>query len=196
MTNVRHVIRRRVARLFILPLLFAGASIGTAKADGDTKFTIGDGAYQMTAPAGWVRKQPRTKIVEHEFEIPPATGDENPGRATVMGAGGSIDDNIDRWAGQFTQPDGSGTREKHTKTKKFTIAGQDVTVVEIDGTYEDKPIPFAPGPGTPRPDYRMLSAIVQTKKAGNYFIKFYGPAKTVAASEAGFMKMLEGLEAK
>ena len=73
---------------------------------------------------------------------------------------------------------------------------QDVTIVDIGGTYDDKPIPFAPGPGTPRPDYRMLAGIVQPKNAGNYFIKFYGPAKTVAKNEAAFKKMLEGLEAK
>jgi hypothetical protein len=112
-----------------------------------------------------------------------------------MGAGGSIEDNINRWAGQFTQPDGSNTADK-VKTRKLEAAGQPITLVDITGTYEDKAGPFVPGPGVQRPNYRMLAAVIETKKAGNYFIKFYGPQKTISGQEAAFTKMLEGLKTK
>ena len=156
---------------------------------------IGDGAFEMPVPEGWLRKEPKVRIIEHEFEVPAAEGDEKPGRVTIMGAGGSIDDNIARWAGQFSQPDGSETSDK-LKTRKATVAGQDVTFVDIRGTYEDKAGPFVPGPGVKRDRYCMLAATFPTKKAGNYFIKFYGPENTITAQEANFIKMIEGLQAK
>jgi hypothetical protein len=156
---------------------------------------IGEGAFEMPVPEGWLRKEPKVRIIEHEFEVSAAEGDEKPGRVTIMGAGGSIDDNIARWAGQFSQPDGSETSDK-LKTRKATVAGQDVTYVDIRGTYEDKAGPFVPGPGVKREHYRMLAAIISTKKAGNYFIKFYGPENTITGQEANFMKMVEGLKSK
>ncbi|HEY5313959.1 MAG TPA: hypothetical protein VIK18_15625 [Pirellulales bacterium] len=158
--------------------------------------TIADGHVKLTIPAGWTEKAPRYRIIDHEFEVPAVAGDERPGRVTIMGASGSVEDNIDRWAGQFSQPDGSGTREK-AKIRKFTVAGQDATIVDISGTYNDKVGPFVPGPGVQRPDYRLLGAIIQTKNdgksTGNYFIKFYGPKNTIGGQEAAFTKMIEGL---
>ena len=44
-----------------------------------------------------------------------------------------------------------------------------------------------------RPDYRMLAAIVETE-AGNYFIKLYGPAKTLGAQADAFRAMVESLK--
>jgi hypothetical protein len=39
----------------------------------------------------------------------------------------------------------------------------------------------------------MLAAIVETAELGNHFLKFYGPAATVAKEADGFRKMVEGL---
>jgi hypothetical protein len=39
----------------------------------------------------------------------------------------------------------------------------------------------------------MLAAIVETPDRGNYFLKFYGPGKTVAKHADGFRAMVEGL---
>lgn len=183
-------------------ILFAAAllaALPAARAADDTPqtVTIADGHVKLTIPADWAKKEPRNHIIDHEFEIPAVAGDERPGRVTIMGAGGSVEDNIDRWAGQFSQPDGSSSREK-AKIRKFTVAGQDVTLADISGTYDDKAGPFVPGAGVPRENYRMLGAIVQTKHdgqpSGNYFIKLYGPKNTVAGQEAAFTKMLEGLK--
>jgi hypothetical protein len=112
---------------------------------------------------------------------------------TVMGAGGTVEANIDRWYGQFTQPDGKPTKDKAT-TKKIDVAGCKVTLVDIPGTYKDSPGgPFAGGQTVERPDYRMLAAIVETGDQGNHFLKFYGPAATVGKHAAGFQKMVEGM---
>ena len=160
----------------------------------DTRaFSIAGGSLLLEAPAGWKRVQPKSGIVETEFSIPSAAADLPPGRMTVMGAGGSVQANVDRWYGQFAQPDGSATKDKAT-TKTLKLAGSTVTLVDVSGTYKDMPGgPFAGGKTVERPDYRMLAAIVETADAGSHFLKFYGPAATVAKEADGFRKMVEGL---
>ena len=125
-------------------------------------FTIADGADTLEAPAGWERVPPKSRMIEAEFSVPAADG-EAAGRMTVMGAGGSIEANIDRWCGQFSQPDGSATRDK-TTTKKLEVAGCEVTLVDIVGTFTDMPGgPFAGGQAVQRPGYRMLAAIARAR---------------------------------
>jgi hypothetical protein len=159
-----------------------------------TPFAVADGKLAFTAPKGWTKKQPRSRIIEVEFEIPAAKGDENAGRFTMMGAGGDVQANIDRWFGQFEQPDGSDSKGK---VEKRTIAGKTVHYVDLAGTYKDSPSgPFAGGKTIKREDYRMLAAIVETKEAGNYFLKFYGPKATVAENEKAFQEMLGSLQVK
>jgi len=171
------------------------AALAEDKPAGEAAFTVADGKLAFTAPKGWTKKQPRTRIIEVEFEIPAAKGDEIPGRFTVMGAGGDVQANIGRWYGQFEQP-GGDSKEK-AKVEKMTVAGKTVHYVDLAGTYKDSPSgPFAGGKTTKRENYRMLAAIVETKEAGNYFLKFYGPKATVTENEKAFKGMLESLEVK
>ncbi|MBC7852253.1 MAG: hypothetical protein IAF94_02365 [Pirellulaceae bacterium] len=161
-----------------------------------TPFTVGEGAVAFKAPAAWTKKQPKSNIIEAEFEAPAAKGDEIAGRLTVMGAGGDIKANIDRWYGQFLQPDGSATKDK-AKVEKKTVGGNPVHIVEITATYKDSPAgPFAGGKTVNREDFRMLAAIIETKAAGNYFIKFYGPKATIAENEKAFQELLLSLKVK
>ena len=154
---------------------------------------LAEGKLQLTAPEAWVRKQPKTRIVEHEFAIPVVGGDEIEGRFTVMGAGGGVDANIQRWLGQFTQPDGSSTKEK-SKVQKMQINGVEVHYVDIAGDFKDQPGPFAPA--VTRENYRMLGAIIVTEKAGMHFLKLYGPKATVSGQEEPFKQMLNGLKVR
>ena len=161
-----------------------------------TPFTVGEGAVAFKAPAAWTKKQPKSNIIEAEFEAPAAKGDEIAGRLTVMGAGGDIKANIDRWYGQFLQPDGSATKDK-AKVEKKTVGGNPVHIVDISGTYKDSPAgPFAGGKTVNREEFRMLAAIIETKAAGNYFIKFYGPKATIAENEKAFQELLLSLKVK
>ena len=168
-----------------------------AVAAGEGVFTIADGGASLEAPATWKRVQPKSGMVETEFAIPSEGkaadgGPLPPGRMTVMGAGGSVEANIERWCGQFSQPDGGSTKDK-SSTKALKVAGRDVTLVDIVGTYKDSPGgPFAGGQAIDRPEYRMLAAIVEGPD-GNYFLKFYGPAATVEKHADGFRKMIEGM---
>jgi len=172
-----------------LACLLAGTA---AAAEVAAAFPIAAGSLSLEAPEGFERVQPKSGMIEAEFAVP-SEGELPAGRMTVMGAGGTIEANVDRWCGQFTQPDGGETKDKVTK-KSLKVAGCGVTVVDIPGTYLDQPGgPFAGGPTVKRPGYRMLAAIVETPDEGNYYLKFYGPAATVERHAAGFQKMIEGM---
>jgi len=171
------------------------ASLGSA-ADTDHTIRLGEGKLELQAPEKWEKKEPRTRIVEHEFAVAGKKGQEA-GRVTVMAAGGSIEQNIDRWIGQFKQPDGKNSKDK-AKIEKKKIAGIEVHLVDVAGTYKDMPAgPFAGGKATDRENYRMLAAIVPGgRDIGNYFIKFYGPADVVKDNEKAFYKMIDSLQMK
>ena len=178
----------RLSRRFAIPVAVAccfssavvcGNARGQAVAEEARAFTIASGAFSL----------------ETEFAVLPEAEGEQPGRMTVMGAGGSVQANVDRWYGQFAQPDGSETKDKAT-TKTLKLAGCTVTFVDVGGTYKDMPGgPFAGGKSVDRPDYRMLAAIVETPKEGSYFLKFYGPGTTVAKQADGFRTMVAGMVA-
>ncbi|MEZ6095311.1 MAG: hypothetical protein R3C03_13945 [Pirellulaceae bacterium] len=158
---------------------------------GESK-SVADDGLSFQAPKNWDNVEPKVNMIEAEYAIEKADGDEQNGRMTVMGSGGSIDQNIERWYGQFTQPDGKATADV-AKVEEMTINELTVHVVDISGTYADSMGgPF--GPKTDRDNYRMLAAIVETDSHGNYFFKFYGPEKTVSANEAGFKQMLKTLQ--
>ena len=188
-----HVRSALVALVVALVALVAPPVQAWQAGDDALAYTIAEEGFSLAAPEGWKRVQPKSSIVETEFAIPSEGDGLQPGRMTVMGAGGSVQANVDRWYGQFAQPDGSDTKSKAT-AKKVKLAGCDVTIVDINGTYKDAPAgPFAGGKAVDRPDYRMLAAIVETPDRGNYFLKFYGPGKTVAKHADGFRAMVEGL---
>ena len=177
--------------------LFLALTNGSSAEDKpDPGITLAEGKVVLKTPKEWVRKKPSNRIVEHEFETPPVEGDKQAGRVTAMGAGGTVALNIDRWMGQFTQPDGKSTKEK-TVVSKLKVNGQEVHYVDISGTYKDSP--GGPVSGTPavmREGYRMLGAIIVTEKSGNYFVKYYGPKATVAKNEKLFKEMVDSLQVK
>jgi hypothetical protein len=178
----------------LLPITMTVAVFGQEKPAGEQAFTIGEGKLSLTAPAGWTKKQPATRIVEAEFAAPAAKGDEAAGRLTAMGAGGSIESNIDRWISQFV---GEGGAAVKPKLDKLTVSGCEVQIVDLTGTYKDSPGgPFAGGKTVMRENYRMLGAIIATKDAGNYFLKLYGPKATIDAAEKGFQEMVKSLKVK
>lgn len=192
-------------RIGILTALLVGGfclSAGTSPAlaqpapkvdPADRSITLADGALTLEAPKSWERRAPKSRIVEHEFATPKAEGDASEGRFTVMGAGGGVEANIARWVGQFSQPDGSATKDK-TKTQKMKIAETEVHFVDISGDFKDQAGPFAPA--VMRENYRMLAAIVVTEKSGQHFLKLYGPKATIAAQEKAFQEMLNTLKVK
>ena len=178
---MQRVILLAIVTLLALPL------VGLAE-DKTVKIQGAGGAVSMDVPDTWKAQQPKVRIIEHEYSIPAAEGDTTNGRLTMMAAGGSVKDNVNRWIGQF---DPAGLKKD---IKDVEVKGLKVHKIKLGGTYNDRRGPFAPA--TKKSDYLMLGAIIEMKSGGLYFVKFYGPEKTVAANEKGFEGLLQSLESK
>ncbi|MEM8735276.1 MAG: hypothetical protein AAGG44_13680 [Planctomycetota bacterium] len=96
----------------ILTASIAGAqetATEEAKKEG-VQLKLAGGDMQMVAPESWKQVKARSSMLSYEFSAPAdAKKDDPTARITVMRAGGSIKANIDRWIGQFAQPDGKAT---------------------------------------------------------------------------------------
>lgn len=145
------------------------------------------GGLQWTAPTGW-KSQPQRPMRAATYAVPAAGGDKEDGEVAVFyfgpGQGGGVEANLQRWVSQFE------TSAK-PQTAKKTINGLPVTTIDLSGTYLASAGPMSPTK-TSKPGYRLLGAIVEGPQGGVFF-KFTGPAKTVAAGQAAFDKMLGGI---
>lgn len=187
--------RNQTYTAVLLLLILAAPSFAQQEEADPIAFSVAEGAINMEAPGAWTKVQPRINFIEAEFSIPKKEGDPKNGRLTIMGAGGSIEANIERWYQQFTQPDGSETKDS-AKVEKMTINEMQVHMVDMSGTYLDT----SGGPFNPnaqkveRDEYRMVAAIIETAENGNYFVKMYGPKPTIAQHVEGFKTMVKNLK--
>ncbi len=141
---------------------------------------------RLAVPKAWVQKPPRSGFLLAEFSLPRAEGDSADGRLTVSQAGGSVADNIQRWRRQF------GERPEKQSQEKLEVHGIPITLVDFSGTYLDQRGPFTPA--VEAPGYRMLGAIADVD-GQLYFLKAYGPAKTMAARADEFRAFVSSLKA-
>jgi hypothetical protein len=105
--------------------------------------------------------------------------------------GGSVDANITRWLGQFTQADGSDTKAKAVR-EQATFSGIPVTTVEVAGNFSGgMAMPGTPAPGAIT-DAMLLGAIANGPQ-GPVFFKLTGPRAAVERSRDAFRGLLESL---
>lgn len=152
----------------------------------------GAGGLSWTRPSGWTSKQRPMRVAN--YVVPAAAGDSEPGECAVYyfgpGQGGGIEANVQRWIGQFRAPDGGSAAKLATRSSK-TVGGVRLTLVDLTGTYMSKTSPMAQQ-ATPKPGYRMIAAIAEGPDAPIFF-KLTAPAKTAAAAEAAFHKMIDSI---
>ncbi len=144
-------------------------------------------------PSAWTREHDRAMRIA-TYSIPAAHGETEGAECGVfyfgVGQGGSVQANVDRWAGEFETANGKPARQA-AQVQKTSIAGAEVTTVRCAGTY------LAPsmGMGSPavkKPHYALLGAIVEAPH-GLVFFKLTGPEKTVDAAQPAFQSMLDSL---
>lgn len=141
------------------------------------------------APAGWQKAENPNPMRKATYKIPHAEGDSDDAELSVSQAGGTVDANVQRWAGQFER----GKDEPVTR-KQIKVGDLDVTVVELHGTFAGGGMPGAPSAG-PKPSWALLGAIVETQGSLTFF-KLTGPEKTVQSAKPAFDKFVEGFRAK
>jgi hypothetical protein len=105
------------------------------------------------------------------------------------GQGGNARANVERWAGQFTQPDGRPSQEV-MKTSQTDVNGIPVTLVEIKGTYQSSPM--MGGSIDPKPGHMLLAAIAEGPDA-NWFFRLTGPEATVESNREVFDSVIGSL---
>jgi len=143
-----------------------------------------------TAPGGW-KAGPERPMRAATYLVPPASGDTDGAECAIfLNIGGGVQANIDRWIGQFSQPDGSPSAGR-AKQRRETINGLGVSFVELNGTFNSGGMGMG-GPTTPRPGYRLLGAIVESTN-GEVFFKLTGPEKTVNAAAKDFQSLIRSI---
>jgi len=166
-----------VSRFSLLAIVLSSAAVSAESAAG----------LHWTAPSGWTNEGSRPMRAA-TYRVAPATGDKDGGECGVYffgaGQGGTVDANLERWKGQFKGPDG---KVAPAKIAKRAVNGLAVTTIDASGEYSGMGGPMSPGGAVA--GYRLLGAIVEGR-SGNIFVKFTGPAKTVAANQQKFEQLL------
>jgi hypothetical protein len=147
--------------------------------------SVAAAGYTFPLAKGWTSVPTQGPMRIAEIAVPDPSGDAAKACSiTFVSAGGDIQSNIDRWAGQVKGPDGQPS--KPTIDKK-TVAGLNVTIAEMTGAYAGM------GETTAKPNTTLRAAIVETPQ-GMLFIKMTGPAEAVAAAKPGFDAMIDGMK--
>jgi hypothetical protein len=129
-----------------------------------------------------------------QYRIPGVDGDQVDSEMVVFhfgGGGGSVQANVDRWVGQFSDVEGDPVSDQIRFSEKDG-QGIDITIVDVRGTYNESRGPMM-AETTARPRYRMLAAVV-AGAGGPWFFKLTGPENTVNQSEDRFRSLLDSLQ--
>ena len=158
----------------------------TARADDAPTFAAGN--FQFTVPSGWLSVPPTSSMRKAELRIPGPEGTGESGQAIVTvfhfgaGQGGTVQQNVDRWFGQF---DGDQDA-KGAATAKETIGATPVTFAHAHGTFQSG----MPGQAaTPLAGHELVGAILESPN-GDVYLKLTGPAPTVEKAEPAFVQMI------
>lgn len=168
---------------FVIVLLIVPSMLGAAE---KTK-TVTAKDIKLTVPTSWKQGEVTNRLRTAQFEIPAAEGDKDAAELVVYffgGAGGGVDANLQRWAGQF-QPAGKKQQIYQGKSNQG-----EYHLIDITGVY-NKPIgPPVQRMTNPTPGYQMLGIVLLVKDKGNYFLKLTGPQKTVATAAEALRKAI------
>lgn len=126
-----------------------------------------------------------------QYTLPGAGGD---GELIVFyfgeNGGGTTEANIQRWVGQFSNPD-DPANPPQPQQETIEPNGLKVTIVQVSGTYTATPMgPAAPQP-EPKPGQKLNGIIVEGGPQGNLFIRAVGPQATIEQHAAALREFAE-----
>ena len=180
-----------VSGVILVQLVSRGQpSAGTAK---ETKTGINDsttssstriGNLLANVPDSWMGIRPSSSLRLMEFRLGLVTDDAT--LAIFKNIGGSIDDNLERWSGQF----GYLLSDSEVNIRTENINGMQVSIISIIGTYTNR-MAFSK-PTQPKPNYRLLGAIVDTRD-GLYYFKLTGPNTVITGKIEEFTRFIKSL---
>jgi len=167
---------------------------GGAGAGSDPSVPLGERVtlegFSFQPPTRWKAEQPSSGMRLAQYRIEPVPGDSDPGECALFhfpGTGGPVQANIDRWIGQFQQPDGSSSAE-HATIEKLPHDNLSITYVDISGTYMGGMSGMS-APAEPKEGYRMVAGVVEMSQ-GPWFMKCTGPSSTMDMAAPGLKALL------
>lgn len=129
-----------------------------------------------------------------QYKIPGADGDPGDAQCVVYyfgpGQGGSAKNNADRWIAQFTQPDGTPSKDR-ARILFQSFGTAQAMLVEVKGTYNPQSMDGSPGTAA-LPGSMLIGAIVPGPDAP-WFFKMTGPERTVEKNRGAFQELLKSV---
>lgn len=150
--------------------------------DPDARVELKLDGIGFVVPASWRKVKPQTNIVEAEFELPHADGDDLDGRLTLMFSGGDPQEVIANRTAEFVHdPD------HPPKIESLSIGAVEGKWVDLRGEWKGPSF----RPIEPRAEYRMLLVIIPFTAHSSFYAKLTGPRETIAAREDEFREFVE-----
>lgn len=172
---------RRIAATLLACLALA------AHASSTTAVRVLD--WMVPVPAGWTPQVPSSPMRLAQFTA--GSRDGNADAAVFhfgLAGGGTVQENIDRWASQFLTEAGNPASPRVEKGK---ASGMPVTWVALEGRYARGVGTGPQGQGAANQSLRV--AVLETP-AGNLFFQLWGDRPAVARQEGVFRVMVQSLK--
>jgi hypothetical protein len=170
-----------------VPLTQASAPpmAGGIPAAPETKVLIGGNKLQVaqiafTVPEGWTSTKPTSSFRKAQYDIP---GPGGPAELAVFyfgpGQGGSVEDNVKRWAGQFSSDDPTTTAVP-VDVAELPNGDISLALVRASGTYNPGSTGMGMGAAAaPKPNYGLFGLVVSGGPEGPVFARITGPKATM-----------------
>lgn len=134
------------------------------------------GGLMAVVDPNWIREPPSSSMRLAQFRLPAQEqGTEDAELAVFSGIGGTVEENLNRWFGQFKQTDGSDSKSK-ARVQTFNVGGMNTTIADLMGIFTGGGMPMSRP--VEKPEYRLLAAIVEGT-AEPYYFKLVGPSITI-----------------
>ena len=139
------------------------------------------------AREGWVEENPSSPMRFAQFRLPGPAGDAEVAVFHFgVGAGGSVEENFERWTSQFAPDDPDApVASIRTESQQGDVK---LHGLELAGQYQAGMGP-AMGGGTAVSGQRMLATILECE-GGPYFVKLVGPDATVERWRTSYTEFL------
>jgi hypothetical protein len=150
-------------------------------------FTIGD--FPFIRPACWQWVIPSSAMRKVQLAITASDGSPSADVSFFTfgkGQGGSAEANVERWAKQFSAPDGTPAK---AVTESRAIGSTTVTFVSAEGSFAAGMTDDSTGP---KPGYALRGAIMENDRedVGDIFVKMTGPEQLVLKATPAFDAMI------
>jgi hypothetical protein len=163
---------------------------------GQTKVMAGGNILQVaglafTVSDQWENVKASNPVRVAEYKI---NGSAGPAEMAVFyfgkNQGGGMEDNIRRWAGQFSD---TGTSAPGAQVARIERDNLRIALVKTEGTYNPGSMgPMAPKSG-PKENYALFGLVVEGGPEGSVFIKVTGPKATIAEQDEALEKMAQSV---